>query len=308
MNKRFYVIVFLVLCVSVLLLGFSFAKESGTNNIITLAEEITNDYRIIYSNSNHLKTDGNNTTDISLINKKNESEEYAIVFTELNDVDYKNVYYRLDNGPTTLLENGTINLDVLAPYGSDGDHVLHKLSIYTRDNSSYNFKIGIKTVEKNIFTNFIKNDSDVYLDNEGNYRYYGAVVNNNYIKYNEEIYRIIGIIDGKIKLISEIKGLGVYDTTLGVYPTLKDYLYSFNNSMVNINNVLQFNTWMADSGYWLLDEVGTDVYYASQKNGVGLTSKLVDYYLRYVVELEGDFILVNGDGSINSPYEVSYGG
>ena len=44
------------------------------------------------------------------------------------------------------------------------------------------------------------NSDELYKDDKGNIRYYGANPNN-YISFNNELWRIIGVIDGKIKII-----------------------------------------------------------------------------------------------------------
>ena len=56
-----------------------------------------------------------------------------------------------------------------------------------------------------------------------------------------------------------------------------------------------------------MDTVGEQAYYASMSYGVGLSNKKVDYYIRYVYEIPQNSVVVAGDGSLNSPYEVTYG-
>ena len=45
-----------------------------------------------------------------------------------------------------------------------------------------------------------KNQDELYEDEHGDIRYYGASPNN-YVSFNNELWRIIGVIDGKIKII-----------------------------------------------------------------------------------------------------------
>ena len=45
--------------------------------------------------------------------------------------------------------------------------------------------------------------SGVYYTNSHEYRYVGAEVNN-YVSFNNDLYRIIGVFDGKIKLIRNL--------------------------------------------------------------------------------------------------------
>ena len=43
------------------------------------------------------------------------------------------------------------------------------------------------------------NPEEIYTDDKGNIRYYGADPNN-YVEFNNELWRIIGIVDGKVKI------------------------------------------------------------------------------------------------------------
>ena len=44
------------------------------------------------------------------------------------------------------------------------------------------------------------NPEEIYTDDKGNIRYYGADPNN-YVEFNNELWRIIGIVDGKVKIV-----------------------------------------------------------------------------------------------------------
>ena len=44
------------------------------------------------------------------------------------------------------------------------------------------------------------NTNELYTDEHGDIRYYGANPNN-YVSFNNELWRIIGVIDGKIKIV-----------------------------------------------------------------------------------------------------------
>lgn len=308
--KRFYVVLFSVLCLSVVLLGFSFAKESGTIDTSFLHEEKASEYRIVYSNGNILNTVNNKSTLISFTNKKNESTDIYIKLEEKNKLEYKNVFYKINDGTEHLLVDDLIKLGSFDAYGYDGDNQVYKLDVYTKDDAKYNFVIKIANSEEkksiNNIVNAIKKDNSVYTDKKGNIRYYGESANN-YILYNGKVHRIIGVVGDKVKIISEIQGLGVYDTSKGEYATLEDYLCTYNNSEVNTTNVLQYKSWINDRGFWLKDTDGNKAYYGSASNGLGLYNKNVDFYLRYVYYLDGKSLVVSGNGTSSKPYEVSYG-
>ena len=57
-------------------------------------------------------------------------------------------------------------------------------------------KYGSDTITDLVETNF----DELYKDEHGDIRYYGKDPNN-YISFNDELWRIIGIIDGKIKIV-----------------------------------------------------------------------------------------------------------
>lgn len=305
MSKKFYFVIFCVLMISVLLLGFSYSKESGKNDSIALAGVVSDKYRAIFSDGDRIDTSGNSTKDVSIINKSNELMGFKIILTEINNVEYKDVYYKINDGKEQRLINGIIELGELNKYGTNGDHLTYKLFIRSGSSEKYTFKLSVKENDKNILSNMIKNSKQVFTDKNGDIRYFGTKVNN-YIRYKEQTMRIIGIVSGKVKILSDPALLGVYDVNQN-YPTLNDYLGSFNNKNVTIETVLQYTSWMSDRGFWLEDVVSNQAYYASKFYGVGLSVKNVSYYIRNVYEIDVNSIIISGDGTLNSPFEVTYG-
>lgn len=306
MGKRFYIVLFCVFSLSVVLLGLSYSKESGVNNEVYLADNTNDTYRVIFDNDNLIDTGSNNTMTLSIINMKNEEFNYSIKLEELDDLKYKDVYYTINNGEEIKLKDGVIELGTLNSYGSVGDQGTYQILIYSKCNALYSFEVSLNNKKINTLNYVITLSEQTYIDSDGNNRYYGTNPNN-YIKYNGVTYRIIGIIDGKVKVISEDKGLGIYDVTKGSYLTLNDYLKAFNNNDVTKDNVLNYDSWIENRGFWLMDTVSEQAYYASMSYGVGLSNKKVDYYIRYVYEIPQNSVVVAGDGSLNSPYEVTYG-
>lgn len=306
MGKRFYVVLFCVLSLSVVLLGLSFAKESGTNGDVYLADNTTDNYRVVFDEDNLIDTGKSNTMTVSIINLKNEEFNYSVVLNEVDNLKYKDVYYTVNGSEESKLKDGVIELGTLSAYGNKGDQGTYEILIYSKCNALYNFEVSINNKKSNTLNYVIALSEQTYIDGNGNNRYYG-VNPNNYIKYNGVIYRIIGIIDGKVKIISEDKGLGIYDITKGSYLTLEDYLGAYNDKNVNKDNVLEYDSWIENRGFWLFDTVGEQAYYASTSYGIGLSNKKVDYYIRYVYEIPQNSLVIAGDGSLNSPYEVSYG-
>ena len=56
------------------------------------------------------------------------------------------------------------------------------------------------TIAIDKITNLLSNKDELYMDDHGNIRYYGNNPNN-YVTFNNELWRILGVIDGKVKII-----------------------------------------------------------------------------------------------------------
>ena len=305
MSKRFYILLVSIMLVSVVLLGFSYSKESGKNDNNFIAEINKVNYRVVFSSDKKLNTVDNSKMEIGIINKDQKINNFALVLSEVDNKNVENVYYSIDGKPNQLLVNGIIDLGELAPYGENGDFAFHTIEISSTSN--YKFNMDVQTIESKLLSNVIKRSEQVYRDDKGNERYYGEIVDN-YLRYNNHLYRIIGLIDGKIKLLDTVDmGLGIYNSS-DEYPTLEDYLSSFDNKLLNIEDTLNRKSWMTEKrDYWLTDITTGNVYYASDTDGVLAIGKNVDLYRREVIYLEDNYYLSNGDGTINNPYEVTYG-
>lgn len=307
MKKRLSILILIVFGISVFLLGFSYAKESGKTEDASYIEKVADDYRAVFPDGYYLDRLDNVVT-FNLVNMALEEKTYMVSLHETQNQEYENVYYSVDGGDKILLSDENVLKVTLSAYGTDGDLGYHKIAIFY-DDDNLKFRVDISSNDEDYLVDIIKNNSKyVYVDAEGNYRYYGYNVNN-YVKIKGNVYQIIGYIDGKIKLISDVRGLGVYDPSKREYATLKDYFGSFNNDKVNASNVLQYKSWMTGTkGFWLLDtDSSGKAYYASMMNGVGTSTKLVDYYIRYVYYMNDNLVYVSGSGTESDPYEVTYG-
>ncbi len=305
MSKRFYIVLFCILSLSVVLLGFSFAKESGNNGLTSLESGSTDEYRVVYSNNQRLDNEENDTVNISIINKMKEEAKFYLVLEEINNNSYDNLYYTIDSGTKKEMLSNEIYLGELNSFGTNGDFTNHTIKLIDNSDKYLEFKLSIKRYDKNDFSSLLKENDNVYIDDKGNYRFFGKEVNN-YIKYNDKVCRVIGLIDDKIKIICEPEALNVYDDTK-LYADIDDILLSFNNSNVNINNVNNYSSWIVlDKDFWLEESYGI-TYYVSRIEGINTSRKDVSLYERYVYKLNDDMILIGGDGTKNNPYEVSYG-
>ncbi len=305
MEKRIYIILFCVLCISVVLLGFSFSKDSGTKDLSFLKETDSEEFRVVYNKSNEVNTINDSEIMLSIINKSESSNEFAVTLIEKDNYAYKDVFYTINDGTECKLSNGRIILGSLNKYGTDGDFGTYKINVYTKNNVEYSFKVDVNVSDVFTLSDVINISDGVYIDSDDNIRYYGGNPNN-YIKYDNYVYRMIGIVDDKVLIVSEPLELSFYaDDSNNL--SLKDYLGAYNNSDVNKDNVIDYNSWIASDSFWLADVEGNNAYYASNTYGIGLSSKYNSYYIRHVYTLEKDLAVNDGDGSLNNPYEVAYG-
>ena len=294
--------------ISLLLLGFSFSKESGINDTSDMYAENSEEFKVVYANNQRLGTASNNSTDIRIVNKSNKEQSYYLYLEEINGMKYNDVTYRVNASSEYNLKNGIIKLGTLKEYGQEGDTGRFTVTLKSGNSTNLTFKIEVKTVNKNDLGNRILDSENVYKDSEQVVRYYGENPNN-YIKYNNEFYRIICVKQDKVKILSEAVNLGVYSPIHDNYVTVEDYLGSFTNKeKVSQTSVAGMTGWMIDGkDFWLLDTVGLNAYYASMDEGLNMNSKLANYYIRTVLELDSTIEVVNGNGTIESPYEVAYG-
>lgn len=308
MEKKFYVVLFSALCISLLLLGFSFSKESGSNDIANMAEINKNDFRVVYSNNQRLDTKDNNQVDISIINKSNDKMSFSLYLNEVNEKKYTDVYYVLNDGEEQQLNNNIINLGEVNAYGEEEDHVSFNVKIYSKSEANLNFKLEVKSVDSRLLTNKIIASHEVYQDISENIRYFGENVNN-YLKYDNAVYRIVGLIDDKIEIISEPIEQNIYNPTNNDYLTVENYIRSFSsNSGILLEEIVGQKSWLlTNQEYWLLESDGETASHTSEASGIASSPKSTNYYVRKVFKLDSNLLVTAGDGTEIAPYEVSYG-
>lgn len=295
-SKFYYCFLLLILSTSVVLLSLSYAKESG-KNVENTKDSFTIDGLQIMCNKNCSSIKTNEEFVFSITNLNKEEKEFSFTLFGI-DLKEEELYI---NGEKK--QNIEFPVYSLSPYEMVNDFKTISIKIVSKKDVSHGIKIS-PYERKNTLEKRIKEDPYVYQE-ENEYRYYGENPAN-YLLYNNELYQIIGLVEEKIKLISSIKGLSVYKKELD-YPTLKDYMKSFGSTEISIKETLLYKSWMMqDKGFWLKDEEGNKAYYASKYDGVDLSVKYVDIYYRNTIFIPKDLIIVKGDGSITSPYEVSY--
>lgn len=307
MSNRIYITLFCVLTLSLVLLGFSFAKESGTSDVALLDDKSSESFRVIYSDSQNINVKEDNEFDVGIINKSDLFCSYSLVLKENSAFNYDEVYYMINDMPEQKVKDGVIYLGEISPYGQDGDYKKYNVKIINREDVELEFSLDVVSNKKNTISNIVQRSNSVYVDDNGDFHYYGKEVNN-YIRYNDMLYRIVGVFDGEVRIISDAVSLGIYDNSLGNYLSLDDFLSSYDkNEKLNLDSVNEYEGWLLeDKEYWLSDLDEGNAYYTNVDIGVNTSNKNVNLYLRYVYDIL-DGIYIGGDGTINNPYEVSYG-
>ena len=208
----------------------------------------------------------NHTIKVRVTNKDNlqvESEEYNVSTKELNVPTFSEE--ETDNGKTVTItypeetgltyeykkdsgewQTATQNQKVeftesgtLVARVSDGTNVVNT--------STYTVEVdGAIDIITNLVTT---NSNELYIDEHNNIRYYGSNPNN-YVTFNNELWRIIGVVDGNVKLIrnSSIGRMAWNSDRNGNWDnsTLKAYL---NDSYYN--NIKQNKEMIALETYYL---------------------------------------------------------
>ncbi len=300
MNRKYYIVLILILSVSVLLLGLSYSKDSSVNKYVNEYENYDRNLKIVSSdNLSNIVLDDVVSRDISVTNKGSYETSLTI---EVLGGSLDNLYYQINNGEKEKIEDRVIYTEELSKLGDNGDHVSLNIKVFNENNEDKT--ISLKVAEKvKLLQDKIKEDSNVYKDEIDNYRYYGEVVNN-YANYNGEEYQIVGLINNNIVLIAKDKETSVYQDNEN-YLTIYDYLASFNNSDVKTYNARNYQTWLNDS-YWLLDTYGNDMAYYLDGGEISTKNKNTNLFARKLVKLAIDTEFILGDGSQGNPYEVVY--
>ena len=305
-KKSYYIVLILVIGLSVLFFGLSYSKNSGVNNEPDLISHNQDNIKVTYSKDRILNIKENTKISLGIINNNHENINYEIFVTEIDSKEYGDVYYTINDSVSTKLTNEIIYVGELGAFQSYGDYEKIDIEIWSLSKKDLHFKIDVRKVNINTLEYKISRDGTAYIDSEKNYRYYGKNPNN-YIKYNEKNYRIIGLINNQFKLVSEDLSYNVYKYEEKEYITIDDFLRSTNNPETNLTNISNHITWLkTDYSYWLNDV--TDEYNANCYNpyyGINSTNKSIANNIREIIYLDKNVTIKKGDGTIESPYEVN---
>lgn len=302
MSKRFYISIFIILSLAVVVLSATYSKDSGTSEYTSFSKDIDN-LKVTFEHGellavakvNKLKIDKVLGSNVSVVNK---NKNKINVLIELNYSGNEEVYYSIDNSEMKLIGENAKEVIALNEFGTEGDQKLFNIKVFSLNESKEKVMVRISTLDEQYFKFTMVNNEQVYKDQAGNYVFYGKP--NNYILYENNLYRIIGLINNKFKLIRFNSVLEDFNENNN-YLQISDYLKTFNNREVDESNMDLFDSWLKEyNNYWFKD--GT-VYIDNTLN----TERLGQHLGNEVVELSDYLLLNGGNGSINSPYEVKYG-
>lgn len=297
-NKFYYGFLFFIVSTSLVLLSLSYAKESCKGMQEAFETAFSSDLKLVCKEDClHIKTNEEFTFSITNLKK----EERSVVIS-IPGIDTSSLLVYI-NGERIEKNGSILGTYLFSPYEERNDYQTFTIKIVSDKTITYGIKV-FPYEEENTLEKIIKKDSSVYKES-GIYRYYGESPAN-YIHYQDTVYQIIGLFPEGVKIISPIKGLSVYKKEI-LYPSLEDYMKSFQKEQISKEQVLSYKSWMSqDRGFWLEEEENNKAYYASIYDGVDVSVKYVDLYWREVSYLPKETTIMGGDGSFTSPYEVIY--
>ena len=299
MNKKFYFIMIFIFALSALLLGLSYSKDSGKDMELKIKENVDEYFRVVYSTEQTLSSN-NDSIDFGITNISDKNVDYVI---RLHKKTNKNVYYTLDGEEEKTLNNDKIFTSSLSKKGTDGDYEMHTISV--SGDEGFKVRVDVVLLDNSLGT-VIKDSSQVFVDDDNDYRFFGGDVLN-YIKSDKDVYRIVGLIDGKIKIVSECDRSAIYDAN-SEFLTEEDYLLSFDDHKVDVNNLSKYKSWLNnDYRYWLESDDDDLKKVVDADVGVIKDPGSKRHYRRYVKYIPADAVVTSGVGSLSDPYEVSYG-
>ena len=175
----------------------------------------------------------------------------------------------------------------------------------TAGGEDFKVKVEVGILDTSVKT-VLKESSQVFIDNQDNLRFFGANVDN-YIKVDDSVYRIIGLFGDKLRVIGDPLNTSIYNADK-TYLSVSDYLLSFDEHELDESNITGHNSWLnIDNRYWLESDQDDVAKMVDADVGVRTDSKYRMHFQRIVSEIDGTGNVLKGNGTMSSPYEVSYG-
>lgn len=302
MNKRFYLSIFIILSLTIVVLSATYSKDSGTSEYTSINKDIDN-LKVTFehgellniSKVNKLNIDELSGSNVSIVNK---NKNRTNVLIELNYSGSNEVYYSIDNNTMKPIIENAKEVVSLNAFGTDGDQKIFNIKVFSLEETQEKVDVKIITLSETYLKFYLVNNEQVYKDKDGNYIFYGNP--NNYIRYENELYRIIGLINDKFKIIRFNDSSEEYKED-NKYLQISDFLKTFNNREVDESNMDLFDSWLKEyNDFWFADgTVFVDNAINLEKRGLHKGEE--------VIELDDNILLSAGDGTFNNPYEVKYG-
>jgi len=225
--KQTYLVLLIVIGLVSLALYSTYAMfeaNINTNNIITINTSISlntgiNEYQIITLDSNSTKT-----ININLLNTREESLYYGIWYKVISGKNYDVEVYKVNTSDYSAVDMIGIkeqrNIKI-ALINNSNKKVTLELGLASSNATELNLQedstlivqeidadnIKTKTIGEYIKTQYKENDKNLYIDGD-NAIYYGDNPNN-YIIFNNELWRILGVYNNNLKIIKD-ESIGTY--------------------------------------------------------------------------------------------------
>ena len=306
---KFYLSLLVIFGLSAILLGVSYSKEAGVS-YYSSSIKVNDDLKVAYDKGNEvtidkviMKEDYEKAPlyNIGITNLSSEKATYVIDISCMACLS-NNVYYSLDGEEPVLLTSHILFMDHINKYGKTNDFQSHSLRLFTIGDYVGKIKFNVIKIDLSNLGDLIYQDKQVYVS-DNDYRYYGEDVNN-YLIYQGQRYRILGLIDDRVKIVSQDNIESEYNPEDN-YLTLKDFLASFNNEEVNKDNIINYSSWLKNGYYWFLDSSSLGRHYYLENDFVSDDEDSNKHFNQVVKELPRNIKVTGGKGSLEEPYEVA---
>lgn len=134
MRRQFYGILGAFLTISIILLGSSFASQSGLDNSNFLNEQKLGNVRVVFSDN--FVNLYNKEVYVSVINSGEGMADYVLVIDGLDKNLYGKVYYSVDGGETLALTDKIV-IGTVGDAGTD-DYKHHKINFFFDEAIEFN--------------------------------------------------------------------------------------------------------------------------------------------------------------------------
>jgi len=216
--------------------------------------------------------------------------------------NYGNNYFDNDSIQVSNFDVDTNNNDLIA---RDDNYKFSKLVSYGDDASNGQSNWSESTLKTILNTTYYNNISGQYRDLIGDSKYYLGSTGS-FVENIDNIYMFERKIEGTSYFVSGYPSY--WNGKIGVmYVSDYGYACSCLNFLCNRNNAQNFDCWLFNDIEWLIaPQLGVTyiVYYVNSNGNIGVHNVDVSSGVRPVFYLTSDAEFVDGDGSIDNPYQL----